>query len=69
MKELIDNSGRILSDGELYSRIHQQENILQELFVVKNKVTKYLRGPETCIAKCIKIKNCTYINNGKKSTL
>ena len=57
IKDIVGDDGRFLSDNDLFGKIRNHQNILQELSVIKRHVMRLHKGKDLSIANYVNISN------------
>ena len=66
VKDLIDDDGLMLTDDNMFRKICDKKNIVNQVFIIKNYVMKRIKSFDTSIGPYVKIKPLTHIVNKNK---
>ncbi len=66
VKDLIDNNGEIKSDRALYDAILNKQNVLQQLFIIKNHIMNKLKKVDVSCAKFVNIRTTPHLIHNNK---
>ena len=67
VKDLVDENGIIICDNQLYGLIKQKHSILQDMYIIKNTIVKYLKNLDLQTAINVNIgKDIKVIVNNKR---